>query len=280
MKHFITKTGLLLISFLLCLQISPSLADTVYRSTDNQGRITYSSINSPGATPLQLAARPARERHRVFRVVDGDTIELYNHKRVRLLGINAPEIESRYRPAEPGAKEAKAWLYRKLRGRYIYLEYDREKKDRYKRELAHIFMPDGEHVNLSMVEQGLVTVTLLPPNLSHADVMIKAQQRAETKKLGIWALRHYQPRQLIRLTKKPFGWQRYLTKITAIKRNQKNTRLIVNANTDILIANKNLTLFPPLENYLNKPVEVRGWVSRRKKHFTIRVHHPSALILR
>lgn len=267
-----------LIIFLVLLQAPSSLADTIYRSVDAHGRITYSDIPTPAAKPLQLDTRSTRVRYRVTKVIDGDTVVLENGKRARLLGINAPEIESRHRPGEPGGIEAKNWLHRKLQGRSVYLEYDRQKYDRYKRILAHLYLPDGEHINLSLVEKGLAAVSLLPPNLLHAREMLKAQQRAETRKLGIWSMKHYHPRQLTSITGKSFGWQRYRVKITALKRNRRYSRLIVNDKIDLTIANRDLALFPPLETYLKKPLEVRGWVSRKKDRFFIRVHHPSVLI--
>lgn len=264
---------------LVFLYSSPNLADTIYRSTDAQGRAVYSDRPSPTAKPLQLFIQPARSQHKVIKVIDGDTVVLENNKRVRLLGINTPEIESRFRPAEPGGIEAKKWLQKKLQGRSVYLEQDQQKQDHYKRALAHLYLPDGEHINLSLVEKGLAFVTLIPPNLLHANILLKAQQQAEAQKLGVWSIKQYQPRQLVKLTEKPFGWQRYRVRATTLKRHRRFSRLVIGKNIDISIANQDLSLFPPLETYLNKPLEVRGWVSRKKNHFSIRVQHPSALIL-
>jgi len=266
-------------TILIFLCIQPGLADTIYRSTDPHGRTLYSDIPTPTAKPLHLAVQPARNKYRVIKVIDGDTIILENNKRVRLLGVNAPEIENRSRPAEPGGNEAKKWLQEKLQGRTVYLEYDRQTQDHYKRILAHLYLANGEHINLSLIRNGLAAVTLIPPNLLHADILIKAQQQAEAKKLGIWSMKQYQPHQLVRLTEKPFGWQRYRVRVTALKRNRRFSRLIISKNVELSIANQDLALFPPLETYLNKPLEVRGWVSRKKNRFSIRIQHPSALIL-
>lgn len=266
-------------AILVFLGIYPCLADTIYRSIDPHGRTLYSDLPTPTAKPLQLATPPTRSKYRVIKVIDGDTIVLENNKRVRLLGVNTPEIENRSRPAEPGGNEAKKWLQGKLQGCTVYLEYDQQTRDHYKRILAHVYLPDGEHINLSLVRNGLATVTLIPPNLLHADILIKAQQQAEAKKLGIWSMKQYQPRQLAKLTEKPFGWQRYRVRATALKRNRRFSRLIIGKNMDLSIANHDLALFPSLETYLNKPLEVRGWVSRKKNRFSIRIQHPSALIL-
>ncbi|MGG7054196.1 thermonuclease family protein [Nitrosomonas sp. ANs5] len=257
-----------------------SVANGVYRSEDARGRITYSDIPTPAAKPLQLNVQPARNWSRVVKVIDGDTIIIEGNKRVRLLGINTPEVESRHRPNEPGGIIAKNWLHHKLQGRNVYLEHDQQKQDRYKRLLAHVYLPNGEHINRSLLEHGLAVVTLLPPNLRHAEALIQAQQRAERQQLGIWSMPHYAPRDLTKITEKPFGWQRYRAKVTALKRSRQYSRLIINDKIDLRIANSDLALFPPLKTYLNKPVEVRGWINRRNDHFSIRIHHPSALLIR
>lgn len=265
---------------LILLQGQFSVASGIYRSIDSHGRVTYSDIPTPTAKPLRLHVQPSRTIHRVVKVIDGDTVILQGNRRVRLLGINAPEIESRHRPAEPGGISAKNWLQKKLQGRSVYLEYDQQNHDRYKRILAHLYLPDGEHINLSLLKRGLATANLLPPNLLHSEAIIKAQQQAETQKLGIWSMKHYAPRSLTQLTEKPFGWQRYRTRVIAVKRNRQYSRLIVNDKIDLRISNSELALFPPLTTYLRKPLEVRGWVSRRNDHYSIHIHHPSALILR
>ncbi len=267
-------------SLLLILTNLPtSLAGTIYRAQDAQGNVTYSDKPTPSAQPLKLDSRPSRIAYKVIRVADGDTVTLEGGKRIRLLGINAPEIDHRNRTGEPGGIQAKNWLQRKLQGHNVYLEYDQQKQDHYQRELAHLFLASGEHINLSMVEKGLAIVAIIPPNIRHADTMTRAQRQAERQQLGIWAMPHYTPRPLARLTEKPAGWQRYHAKISKIERNKRFSRLVVNNNIDIRIANTDLALFPPLTNYLNKRVEVRGWVSRSKNYFSIRVHHPNALIL-
>jgi len=277
--QFLVKKFTCLVIFLILLQGQLSIASGIYRSEDVHGRVTYSDVPTPSAKPLRLNSQTSRALHRVAKVIDGDTVILEGNKRVRLLGINTPEIESRHRPGEPGGVIAKNWLHNKLQGRKVYLEYDQQKHDRYKRILAHLHLPSGEHINIALLKKGLAFVSLLPPNLRHAESMIKAQQQAEKQKLGIWSMKHYAPRELSQITDKPFGWQRYSAKVTALKRNRQYSRLIINDKIDLRIANSDLALFPPLKTYLKKRVEVRGWVSRRNDHFSIRIHHPSALIL-
>ncbi|MDT8363625.1 MAG: thermonuclease family protein [Nitrosomonas sp.] len=264
---------------IVLLSTSAGLASTIYRAQDAHGNPIYSDIQTPNARSLKLDPQPSRIAYRVIRVSDGDTVTLEGGKRVRLLGVNAPEIDSHNRAGEPGGVPAKTWLKDKLQGRNVYLEYDRQKQDHYQRELAHLYLASGEHINLSLVAKGLAAIAIIPPNIRHADAMIRAQQQAERQRLGIWAMAHYAPRPLASLTEKPAGWRRYHAKTRKVKRSRRYTRLIISGNIDIRIANSDLALFPSLEHYLNKRLEVRGWVSRNKNHFSIRVRHPSALIL-
>ena len=150
---------------------------------------------------------------------------------------------------------------------------------RYKRQLAHIFLADGEHLNISLLETGLATLSLIPPNLRYAQKMINAQQYAETNGLGIWGMSAYQPLSITHISKKTKGWQRYQGKPKSIKKSQKYVRLIFSDKVDVRIPVNNLYLFPELESYLGKQVEVRGWASRQKGHYSILIRHPSVLLV-
>lgn len=270
-----------LLHFLILCFIAPALsANEIYRSIDAQGRVTYSDTPSVGARPIKIISRPSRHLYQVIRVYDGDTIILEDKKHVRLLGINTPEIESRQRAEEPGGVTAKKWLQAQLQENKVYLEFDQVKRDKYKRLLAHVFLLDGKHLNLALLENGLAVISIIPPNGRYTDKLIQAQQHAEKLKLGIWSMPEYQPRPITQITNQTKGWQRFTGTPVSIKKSKKYTRLIFNDKVDIRVANTNLDLFPALTTYVGKPLEIRGWVSRSKDQYSILIHHPSALIVR
>ncbi|WP_090331010.1 thermonuclease family protein [Nitrosomonas sp. Nm51] len=250
----------------------------IFRVEDASGRVTYSDKATDGAKPVQLPDRVYRHLHRVKKVYDGDTLVLENGKRVRLLGVNTPEIESRHRAGEPGGKLAKTWLQKRLQGRKVYLEYDLEKQDKYRRLLAHVFLPDGKHINLELIKNGLAFVSIMPPNLRHADQFELAQKLAEQSKLGIWRLPRYQAQALTAITSDNRGWRRYTGVPQSVQQKKRFTYLIFSNQTNIRIDNDHLGHFPDLESYLGKTVEIRGWVSRRSDKFSMQIRHPSALI--
>ncbi len=263
---------------IFCLTSQIALASGIYRSEDTQGRVTYSDQITTGAKPVEISQRSYRHLRLVKRVYDGDTVILEDNQRVRLLGVNTPEIESRHRQSESGGVAAKEWLQKQLQGKKAYLEFDEENHDHYKRLLAHIFLSDGTHLNHALVKNGLAFVNIIPPNMRYADILINAQQQAEKQSLGVWSIPDYQAYPLSQISSGRKGWQRVIGTPLSIKSSRKYTRLIFNDKVNIRIANENLKLFPKLENYLNKSLEIRGWISRSKDHYSILIHHPSAII--
>ncbi len=86
----------------------------------------------------------------VERVIDGDTIK-YNDTSVRLLGINTPERGERY------YLEAKKYLENRILNKTVTLNYGKEKKDLYGRELAYIYY-SRENINKELIERGLANI--------------------------------------------------------------------------------------------------------------------------
>ena len=268
--------GLILIGLLS--QVNFVWADIFRHETDN-GEISFSDKPSRNAVLIKAKVSPYRYKHQVKRVYDGDTIILENGDRIRLLGINTPEIKSHHRQGEVGGQVAKQWLKDKLHNGSVLLEYDVQKKDKYGRLLAHLFLDNGEHLNKQLLQQGLATLSIIPPNLRHADELQQAELMAQEKGQGIWTMDNYQAISIVQLSKdRPSGWQRFLASASRIKSSRKYSRLILNEHVDIRIPKENLALFPKLDSYLEKPLEIRGWASRNKNHFSILVRHPSAIV--
>ncbi len=267
--------GMIIISLLL--QANFLRAD-VYRSQDETGHISYSDKSSANATLQKPTTHSQRYKNKVAYVYDGDTIKLENGEKIRLLGIDTPEVASHYRKAVAGGNIAQKWLRQKLKDQSVYLEYDQEQRDKYKRVLAHVFLENGEHLNVALVKEGLAIVNLFPPNLRYKDELLAAQKTAQQQQLGMWAMKRYQLTSADKV-RKVSGWKRYQGTVQSIKNNRKYVRLFINKKLNIRIAKQNLYLFPELESYIGQTVEIRGWLSGKKSPFSILVRHPSALIL-
>jgi micrococcal nuclease len=137
-----------------------------------------------GACGGEPAAPPASAR--VVRIVDGDTLILAGGLPVRLLGIDAPEMERDGRPADFLAHQAKAALADLTLKKTIALSYDRRRYDHYGRLLAYLFLPDHTLVNAELVRRGLARVYIIAPNLLYQKALLTAQQEAIEARRGIW----------------------------------------------------------------------------------------------
>jgi len=121
----------------------------------------------------------------VRRVVDGDTIDVATFGRVRLLGIDAPEIGRGYDTSAPFAREARTRLAAIVLHRWIRLEPDGAPLDTYNRRLAYVLTEDGVFVNAVLVREGLARVTARAP-LSRLDELRRAETEAQAFRRGMW----------------------------------------------------------------------------------------------
>ena len=140
------------------------------------------------AAVVGCAPQPAEPppQARVVQVIDGDTVMLEGGARVRVLGIDAPEMEKEGRPAEFLAHQAKSGLREMTLDKTVRLEYDRQHYDHYGRLLAYLFLPDGTLVNAEMVRQGLARVYFHAPNDRFREPLLAAQKEALEAKRGVW----------------------------------------------------------------------------------------------
>ena len=94
---------------------------------------------------------------KLVRIIDGDTIEVEIENKaesVRLIGIDAPEIEGKTK--EKGI-EAKSFLVDLIGNKKIRLEADETQDDRdiYDRLLRYVFLEDGKMINEEMIKSGM-----------------------------------------------------------------------------------------------------------------------------
>jgi hypothetical protein len=209
---------------------------------------------------------------------DGDTVELEDGRKIRLLGINTPEVEHKDKMTEAGGEDAKAWLINKLQHARVRLEFDVEKTDKYGRTLAYLFSENKEHINLSLVKAGLATISIYPPNLLYVNELIAAENKAEQDKLGIWQRPEYAAIPVSNLTEAGHhGWTRLVGKVVSIRNTSKSVYLVFSDQFEARIESKWLSLFPDVNDYVGKTLEVRGWLSKNRKQFSMLIRHPSAI---
>lgn len=137
------------------------------------------ALHSCGSAPGPASSPPASCI--VERVGDGDSFSCRDGRKVRLLGIDTPELGQ----GEPG-RQAHAALRRLLpRGTAVRLERDVASRDRYRRELAYVWT-GSRMVNETLVREGWAMLYTLPPNVKYADRLERAQKEARAAGAGLW----------------------------------------------------------------------------------------------
>ena len=118
----------------------------------------------------------------VAKVTDGDSIVCAGTGRVRLLGIDAPELSQK-----PFGNQARGALLALVPlGSTVLLEQDVQARDQNGRLLAYVWR-DGRMVNWELVRSGWVVTLTYAPNVQYVDQLRKAVKQAEREGLGLWA---------------------------------------------------------------------------------------------
>lgn len=265
------------IQFLILLLALPaSGADEIYRWQDKNGKFYFSDKQREGAERLFI--KPGYSYHRVQYVYDGDTVKLADGRKIRFLGINAPEVEGRNKSAEAGGEEAKRWLTDALQGKRVRLVVDAERKDKYGRVLAHLFTEEGIHLNIELVRLGLASLSIYPPNLLYSGELLRAQDEAEQARRGIWRMPEYAVESASTVRRENYkGWRRIYGRVKRIRTTRKYVYLALNERVDFRIARVHSDLFPNFETYVGRKVEIRGWFNRSKDRFSMLIRHPSSI---
>jgi micrococcal nuclease len=147
--------------------------------------VLFVSVAAVFHTPSVDAHATRSDPVLVRRVVDGDTIDVATIGRVRLLGIDAPEIGRGLDTSAPFAREARTRLTTLVLHRWIRLEQDGAPLDTYNRRLAYVLTEDGVFVNAVLVREGLARVTARVP-LSRLDELRRAESEAQAFRRGMW----------------------------------------------------------------------------------------------
>src|SRR2546422_7457491 len=141
------------------------------------------AISQPSAWDLAHGTRS--DPVLVRAVIDGDTIDVTMFGRVRLLGIDAPEIGRVFDTSAPFAYAARDKLASLVLHRWVRLESDGERFDTYKRRLAYVVTEDDVCANVVLVQEGLARVTARVP-LARLDELKRAEAEAQSFRKGMW----------------------------------------------------------------------------------------------
>jgi micrococcal nuclease len=130
--------------------------------------------------------------HQIFyictRVVDGDTIIIKvkgKEERVRLIGVDTPETKHPKKPVQYFGKEASVFTKRIAEGKRVRLEYDWQKRDKYGRILAYVYLEDGTFLNAEIIKQGYgFAYTKFP--FKYLEDFRQYEKEARENNRGLW----------------------------------------------------------------------------------------------
>lgn len=144
--------------------------------------IEYDSIDCGYEKPEEEKEQevPGLETIIVTYVVDGDTIELNNEEKVRLICVDTPEVGEGY------SSEATNYLKSLVLNKEVQLVKDVSETDRYGRLLRYVYVGDV-FVNGKLVENGYARVYRYPPDIKLCDELEVLETKAKNNNLGIWS---------------------------------------------------------------------------------------------
>ncbi len=71
-------------------------------------------------------------------------------------------------------------------GDQVKLEFDVEKRDRYERLLAYVYLSDGRMLNEIIVKEGYANLLTIPPNVKYQERFLKLYKEAREGNRGLW----------------------------------------------------------------------------------------------
>jgi micrococcal nuclease len=121
------------------------------------------------------------------RAYDGDTLELLDGSKLRLLGVDTPERKRKDggRGPEPGYKEALEFTRERVMAGPLKLAYDGEKRDIYGRWLVQVTLEDGSDLNAELLRRGLARV-YERTEAKRLEAYKKIEAQARDAGLGLW----------------------------------------------------------------------------------------------
>jgi len=238
-------------------------------------------------------AENKKEKGYVVFVYDGDTIKLSNGDKLRLIGIDTPEMNfnKNYKP-EFFARNALEYLKKRILYKEISYEYDIKKYDNYNRKLVYLFDKNNKLINSDLLEKGYGTLFLFPPNVKYKKKLVKAYCSALNNAVGIWKHLnniYWNKSQKITNVEK-VNFENRLHKKSLIKgtigRSFRNENIIIlnfeskkEINFQGVIFKPNYYRFPfsPDKYFLNKEVVISGKITEYKGTYQIIIETPVQL---
>lgn len=155
-------------------------------STKTNVSISFLSKNTVSPTPQVSKIISINEEFLVTRIIDGDTFEIETNQKVRLIGINTPELRKSKRDSPDcfGVQAAQK-LSELILNKKVQLEKDISETDRFGRFLRYVYV-NNIFVNKQLVELGFAFAKNYPPDSRYKETLINAEKKAQENNAGLW----------------------------------------------------------------------------------------------
>ncbi len=234
---------------------------------------------SKAETPVCTVDADRLAQARVVHVVDGDTVHFASGDKVRLIGVNAPEMNHDGRPAEPLAREAMDTLRDWVDDRRVRVLDGVEASDRYGRRLAHLFDSEGNSLEARLLRTGLAFHVAVAPNVALAECLQQAEREAMAADRGVWGHPRYQAVAVAELRPGQGGFTRVRDRVTRVSFKANGWWIQLGGQLGVRVDRAAQSLFDRsrLQALEGKQVEVRGWIKPRDGWWQMQLTHPTMM---
>ncbi len=205
-------------------------------------------------------------------VYDGDSLLLTDKRKIRIIGIDTPETKHHKQKAQAYGAKAREALRVLLKNNHyqVSLRYGKERKDKYARTLAHVYLQDGTNISNWMLEQGYAKTLAFPPNIELAKCYKRAEEIAQEQSLKIWRYKSNKVRDAASLPRRINGYVRLKGKVSKIKFYRKSVIIELESASkrliQVKIKKKSLKYFTEIapDKLWNKTIIVTGLLRNKK----------------
>jgi micrococcal nuclease len=208
------------------------------------------------------------ERCKVIVVYDGDTIKVrFKDKqewKVRLIGVDAPEIGGPVDEVEFQAQMSKRFTFYYLYQKKIKLSYEEELIDKYGRILAYVWTEEHGLFNKFIISEGFASAMR---NFRYQYREEFREDEQEARKLEKGLMKRGEYTQI-----SPQEASRFIGKLVTVKFMCKNALpkgkfVFLNSSQgefSALISKENLSLYPDPQSFMGKDLSVTGFLEEYK----------------
>ncbi len=153
----------------------------VFKTAQTENQTTQSSPKPEVAGESTQSG----ENFLVTKVIDGDTIQLEDGRKVRYIGIDAPESVDPKRKLECFGREASERNKELVLNKRVQLVKDVSETDKYGRLLRYVYI-NNLFINDILVREGFANVSTYPPDIKFQKQFKKSQEEARSQNKGLW----------------------------------------------------------------------------------------------